>query len=249
MNVDTPLKTLIVAIILCVVCSILVSTSAVILKPLQESNKQLDIQKNILEAARLFPTDTDTINRDDISQIFQERIKQQVVSVGEHEQTVRDIYLVKDKTGYLQSVVLPVEGRGLWSTLYGFLALKPDMRTVVGMGFYQHGETPGLGGEVDNPNWKASWRGKQVSDEQLQPVLRVLKGSVNPQSPKAIHQIDGLSGATITARGVEALVNHWIGPEGYGPYLASLLHEMQKEDEDLTQEAVQETLEEQTEEQ
>ena len=221
---EGPFRTLLVATCLCVVCSVLVSTAAVELKSLQERNKKLDIQKNILLAANLLP-DAKNASEQDITQAFA-RIEKK----GE-------IYLVKDEQGETQTIILPVEGRGLWSTLYGFLAMRPDGRTVVGLRFYQHGETPGLGGEVDNPRWLASWQGKQIVDEQGNPILKVLKGAVDASSPQAHRQIDGLSGATITGRGVEGLVNHWLGPQGHGPVLEELKAQLiQPPDEELSHE-------------
>ena len=105
------------------------------------------------------------------------------------------VYVV-EKDGQLDTVILPVRGYGLWSTLHGFIALKGDLNTVVGMGFYQHAETPGLGGEVDNPKWTGQWPGKKIFDENGELKVQVVKGSVNPQSPDAEHQVDGLAGAT-----------------------------------------------------
>src|SRR5690606_8511703 len=69
------------------------------------------------------------------------------------------VYLVQNE-GELEKIILPVSGYGLWSTLHGFIALEKDANTIVGLGFYEHAETPGLGGEVDNPRWKAVWQGK-----------------------------------------------------------------------------------------
>ncbi|MOA31350.1 Na(+)-translocating NADH-quinone reductase subunit C [compost metagenome] len=115
-----------------------------------------------------------------------------------------------------------MRGYGLWSTLYGFLALKGDLNTVVGLGFYQHGETPGLGGEVDNPKWKALWNGKSLFDEQGQLAIQIIKGSVDAQSPNASHQVDGLAGATLTSKGVHNLLHFWLGENGFGPFLAKL---------------------------
>ena len=118
-----------------------------------------------------------------------------------------------------------MRGYGLWSTLHGFIALKNDFKTVVGLGFYQHAETPGLGGEVDNPRWKALWPGKQVMDSEGQPAIRIVKGNVDPASPQALHQVDGLAGATLTSNGVSHLLNFWLGPKGFGPLLAHLREE------------------------
>jgi len=122
-------------------------------------------------------------------------------------------------------LILPIYGKGLWSTLYGFLALENDLQTVAGITFYEHGETPGLGGEVDNPNWKGAWEGKEAYDADGNVVISVIKGQVVPDSPNANRQIDGLSGATLTARGVDNLIQFWLGEKGYGPYLQRLREE------------------------
>jgi Na+-transporting NADH:ubiquinone oxidoreductase subunit C len=124
--------------------------------------------------------------------------------------------------GAVEKLILPIYGKGLWSTLYGFLALEKDLKTVSGITFYQHGETPGLGGEVDNPNWKGKWQGKQAFDDSGDVIIKVIKGAVIPGAPDADHQIDGLSGATLTARGVDNLVQFWLGENGYGPYLQQI---------------------------
>ena len=249
---DSIKKTITVAFLLCVVCSILVSSAAVFLKPLQEANKQLDRRKNILLAAGLYKDGAD------IDKVFADTVTSHVLNL-ETGSYVKDIapedvdetkfakdpkqghVIPKDldiggikrrsklvvvyevqKDGQLDQVVLPVHGKGLWSTLYGFLAVAADGNTVRGLGFYQHGETPGLGGEVDNPRWKALWPGKKLHDDEGNIQIEVLKGMVNTQSAQAIHQVDGLSGATITAKGVSSLVRYWIGIDAYGKFLKSL---------------------------
>ena len=137
------------------------------------------------------------------------------------------VYLLRDGED-IQKAVIPVHGYGLWSILYGFVALEADMNTVSGITFFEHGETAGLGGEVDNPAWKAHWQGKRLyaADGTGAPgervALRVVKGKVSPTSPAAIHEIDGLSGATLTSRGVENLIAYWLGAEGFGPILSNL---------------------------
>jgi Na+-transporting NADH:ubiquinone oxidoreductase subunit C len=134
------------------------------------------------------------------------------------------VYLIRDGERFTQ-VVLPVHGKGLWSTLYGYIALESDLRTVAGFGFYEHGETPGLGGEVDNPQWLAKWEGKKVADEEGVPRIEVIKGNVDPDSPRARYQVDGLSGATMTSRGVTNLLRYWLGEDGFGPYLERMREE------------------------
>ncbi|MGD9903626.1 MAG: Na(+)-translocating NADH-quinone reductase subunit C [Vicinamibacterales bacterium] len=134
------------------------------------------------------------------------------------------VYQKRAADGALDLVVLPIEGKGLWSTMYGFLALGPDLRTVRGLTFYQHGETPGLGGEIDNPRWKALWPGREAVDDQGRPVIAVVRGAAGPPATDP-HRVDGLSGATITSRGVGATVRFWLGPEGFGPYADRLRKE------------------------
>jgi Na+-transporting NADH:ubiquinone oxidoreductase subunit C len=134
------------------------------------------------------------------------------------------VYKKRDEKGQLELLVLPVEGLGLWSTMYGYLALGPDLRTVRGLTFYEHGETPGLGGEIDNPRWKSLWPGREVTDEQGRPVIQVVRGAAGPPESDP-HRVDGLSGATITGRGVGAALRFWLGEEGFGPYLDRLRKE------------------------
>ena len=120
--------------------------------------------------------------------------------------------------GELKALILPVEGYGLWGTLYGYIALAPDARTILGITFYKHKETPGLGGEVDNPLWKAKWHGRLAFDEMGNPVIGVKKGPAGPPDEDP-YNVDGLSGATLTSRGVTRLVRFWLGENGFGPYL------------------------------
>jgi Na+-transporting NADH:ubiquinone oxidoreductase subunit C len=129
------------------------------------------------------------------------------------------IYLVQPGDE-IEGVIIPVEGMGLWSTLYGYLALAPDSREIQGLTFYAHGETPGLGGEVDNPRWKALWPGRLAFDDNWEPAISVLKGRAGPVEEDP-YNVDGLSGATITSKGVGNLLQFWLGEHGYGPFLAS----------------------------
>lgn len=254
MSNDSIGKTLTVAILLCLVCSVIVSSAAVFLKPLQEKNKRIDKQSNILAAAGLLDP------QKDISSQF-ERVEKRVVNIetgqyvaedfnvdGYDQRTAKrdparsvtiaaeddiaglkrrakhaEVYLVYDENDELKTLILPVSGYGLWSTLYGFLALESDLNTVAGLAFYDHGETPGLGGEVDNPRWKAQWQGKQVYADDGSVAAQVKKGSVNPSKPvEKEHYVDGLSGATLTSNGVTNLIQFWMGPKGFLPYLENL---------------------------
>jgi len=131
------------------------------------------------------------------------------------------VYKQRGASGQIELLILPVEGKGLWSTMYGFLALGPDLRTIRGLTFFQHGETPGLGGEVDNPRWKGLWPGRQAFDREGQIAIEVIRGRAGAPGADP-HHVDGLSGATITSRGVTALLRFWLGDQGFGAYLTQL---------------------------
>jgi len=152
-------------------------------------------------------------------------IKDPKFNIGiDRREKIAKVYLIRDpKTKQITQVVLPVYGKGLWSTLYGYLAVKKDLQTVQGLTFYEHAETPGLGGEVDNPQWKAQWVGLKLYDDEGNPAAGVAKG---PAPDGSEHLVDGLSGATITARGVSNLIGYWTGSNGYGAFLKTLGEEL-----------------------
>lgn len=248
MSNDSTLRTVFVALAVCLVCSIFVSVAAVRLKPLQVSNKQLDKQQNILKVAGLYQEDKSI---DEMFSQFDARVlnletgefvedidpatydmrkaakdpDQSVAISGEDDiASIRrrpnnvTVYFVNkgDKAGMM---ILPVNGYALWSTLYGFIALEADGQTVYGLSFYEHAETPGLGGEIDNPKWKQLWKGKKAYDDEGKPALEVVKGTVTEQTPGAEFKVDGLAGATLTSRGVSNLLTYWLGEQGYATFL------------------------------
>ena len=135
-----------------------------------------------------------------------------------------NISLVYIKTidNKIDKLVIPVRGYGLWDTLFGYLALDGDLETVSGLGFYSHKETPGLGGEVDNPSWKAQWPGVKLFDEAGVADVRIVKRRSPEGQAVASREVDGLSGATFTTRGVQNLVNFWTGELGFGPTIQKL---------------------------
>lgn len=248
MDKETPAGTLLVTLILCIVCSVLVSFSAVALKPIQEKNKTRDMKKHLLMAARLI-TD-DKVPDKTIDQAFQ-AIETRVVDLEKGRitesmdpsqlnpvQDARDpdlgkpidpetdvagigrrarfakIYLVRE-AGDLKQVIFPVYGQGLWSTMYGFVALGSDYNTIQGVTFYDHGETPGLGGEIENPTWKQLWQGKKIYGDEFQIRFDIAKGRVPANSPARDSQVDGISGATLTGNGVEHAIHYWFGSDGF----------------------------------
>lgn len=257
-NPNSVTGTIVVAVVLCLVCSLVVSAAAVGLRPRIAANRELKINRNVLIAAGLWRNGMTTADIDtafksiervlinlprspngaeagsaatDLPANFDARkaSKDPQLSIAippaldlakiRRREIAAPVFLVKGDQGEVKQYILPVYGKGLWSTLYGFLALQADGRTVAGITFYEHGETPGLGGEVDNDRWRALWPGKVAISADGVPQIDVIKGSVEPGSPGAEFRIDGLSGATITSNGVEGLVNYWLGEDGFGPYL------------------------------
>jgi Na+-transporting NADH:ubiquinone oxidoreductase subunit C len=248
---DSIKKTLIVAFSLCIVCSVIVSTAAVVLKPAQEANQALDRKRNILAAAgmldpsrsveeqfaqmttRVVDLRTGKYTEEIDPSRYNERKAAKDSSLSDALSNEEDIakifrrehfavvYLAENAQGAVEKIILPIRGYGLWGTLFGYIALEGDASTVAGIGFYEHKETPGLGGEVDNPRWKALWTGKQVYDNG-EMELEVVKGTVDPAASGAQYQVDGLAGATLTTRGVSNLVQFWLGEGGFEPFLNNL---------------------------
>lgn len=250
-NKDSIKNTLVVAFAVCLVCSIIVSVPAVKLRPLQKANQQLEIKKNILAAAGLLETDKSIdkqfsaistqlvdlrngrFSQDMDVAIYNQRKaskdpRQSIVLTADKDiagikrlENYAKVYMVK-KEGELETLILPIRGYGLWSTMRGFVAVKKDLNTIVGLGFYEHAETPGLGGEIDNPKWKQQWLGKKLFDEAGNLQVAVKKGLVDSSIRlEKDHQVDGLSGATLTSRGVTHLMHFWMGKDGFAKFLSN----------------------------
>jgi len=248
---DSTKKTIIVALLMCLVCSILVSGAAVALKPLQLSNKKADIRENVLAVTGL---QSDGKNTDELFKKFEINIvdletgeyvddidpatfdqrkaasdpsmsinlsgDQDIAGIG-HRSKYAKVYLLKEGDK-IKQIVLPIHGYGLWSTLYGFISLESDGNTIKGLKFYEQAETPGLGGEVENPKWQAKWVGKKIFDAKGKLHFKVIRGHVVSGVSGAEYQVDGLSGATLTSNGVSNMINYWFSDDGFGPYLNKL---------------------------
>ncbi|MGC3871959.1 Na(+)-translocating NADH-quinone reductase subunit C [Halomonas sp. GXIMD04776] len=238
-------KTLTVALSLCIVCSVIVSTAAVVLRPTQQMNQELDRKSNILQVAELNQPGVD------VNELFKEKITSRVINLetGEYteeldaetynqfdaakdpatsrtlsgddpaglmrQEKFSTVYLVGDPEDPNQ-IILPIRGQGLWGMMRGFLALEGDGNTIVGLSYYDHSETPGLGGEVDNPRWKSQWNGKKVYDDSpTQPKIHLVKGGADSE-----YEADALSGASLTSRGVTNMLQFWLSEAGFAEYLA-----------------------------
>ena len=270
MQKDSIANTFLIAIGVCLICSFLVSSAAVGLKPLQDENADKDRKKNILQAAGftadqidegggvfdLFKSKVqpiivnlesgmedgiqtiidadpkDKIKSEDDALAYYDQIaasKKKIEGLySEFEDKKNDlagisrkekwshVYLIKGEGDLIDKYVFPVRGKGLWSILKGFIAVENDFQTIAGLTYYEHGETPGLGGEVDNKNWKAKWVGKAIYGDSGEVEIEVIKGIAEND---AKFDVDGLSGATITSRGVTNMLKFWLGPTGFGPYI------------------------------
>ena len=250
-------KTIGVAFAVCLICSLVVSASAVSLRDLQKENKLNDKRIKILQVADIYDPNIsiaeqfseleskfidfntglmmDEYNNfsiDDYDQIVVTKdpnLSSKVptsedIAIIKNRENVGKIYILRDEIGTIEKLVLPIRGYGLWGTLYGYISIEDDFNTVSGIEFYDHKETPGLGAEVDNPKWKAQWKGKKIyKDNKVN--LAVIKGKVEAGDSESTYKIDGLSGATITSRGVTNMVAYWFGESGYSSLLRELDYE------------------------
>ena len=247
---DSVANTLIVSITLSLVASVLVAGTAIILKPTQEQNEERYRQQIILDVAGLYEPGadiatlfdnidprmvdlasgeyTEDVSAEDYSAELAAKDPELGTAIPDNADVARlrqrarysPVYLVLER-GAVSQIILPVYGPGLWSTMRGFLAVAPDGNTVRGLRFYEHAETPGLGDQIDKQGWRSQWTGKQLFAGGNEPRIEVIKGLVDANSANSIHQVDGISGATLTGRGVTNLIQYWTGPHGFGPYLAN----------------------------
>ena len=254
---ESIVKTIGVAFAVCLICSLVVSASAVSLRDLQKENKLNDKRIKILQVADIYDPNIsiaeqfseleskfidfntglmmDEYNNFSIDEYDQIVVTKdpnlsskvpssEDIAIIKNRENVGKIYILRDEVGTIDKLVLPIRGYGLWGTLYGYISIEEDFNTVSGIEFYDHKETPGLGAEVDNPKWKAQWKGKKIyKDNKVN--LAVIKGKVEAGDSESSYKIDGLSGATITSRGVTNMVAYWFGESGYSSLLRELDYE------------------------
>ena len=234
---------MIIPLIACVACAVIVSVTAVSVRPEQNLNIENEKKLKILAAAGIVTDEVekefsnietlyvdfasgqlvqvennyDHIKASASAQSSSIVPKDQDIAILKRRENIAPIYVWYSEEEKIQKVVLPIRGYGLWGTLYGYISLDSDLNTVKGIEYYDHKETPGLGGEVDNPDWKSDWDGKKVYDSSGKVILYVTKG---PSSEE--YEIDGISGATLTSNGVTNMIRYWLGENGYGPVLQKL---------------------------
>ena len=249
---DHPLKTLVVTLAVALVCSTLVTGAAVVLKPLQVANKETERQRHIVDIINRVPGIGDRFRKGEavlearvVDLATGAYVPDMDPGLYDQRRAVRDpetsveispkddvawikrraryavVYLLTD-AGKPALIVLPVHGKGYGPTIYGYLGLTADLKSVVGLNFYEHAETPGLGSLIDAPAWRQQWFGKKIWDQGGTMRLGVAEGPVDPASPDAAYQVDGRTGAPWTSRGVTNLLRYWLGEGGFGPYLRKL---------------------------
>ena len=207
------MKSIVFALALCLVCSTLLTAAATRLQPLQSQNIQTDRKKNILMAIGLIDS-SQPYPAAEIDRIYQANIFKYIV---DKDGTIIDlpdastvdqdglmpIYLAMDDHKKIRSYIIPVESRGLWGKIYGYLALEDDGSTIVGFTVYKHSETPGLGGEIENRWFQKNFVGKKIVDQNNNFVsVSVAKGRASDQvsGDKLLNYVDGISGATLTGQ-------------------------------------------------
>ena len=254
---DSVTKTLGVAFVICLVCSLVVSFAAVNLRDLQKENATNNQSIKILQAAKIYDSSIDVKIQfsklemkfvdfnsgkildsyenfviEDYDQLKSTRNPNLSTSLNESEdiaiiknrENVGKFFIVRNEDSSIDKLILPIRGYGLWGTLYGYMAIEEDFNTVAGLEFYDHKETPGLGAEVDNPKWKAIWPGKKIYEND-EVKLAVMKGKVETDDANIDYKVDGLSGATLTSRGVTNMITYWFGESGYAKLFKELSYE------------------------
>lgn len=232
MNINSNKYVFTFAVIVCVVCSILLSGLAEGLRQRQETNADLEVKKNILKAVGLKEPIRPDMQPNEIFDVYASKIEEVVIDAqgnmveGKKPQDIKEgdkgmlpLYLYKEGDDVI-AYAYPVVGQGLWSALYGYLALEADGTTVRGMTFYKHGETPGLGAEIEKDWFQDNFKGKKVfstKDNKLTPII-VAKGKASEQyrGDELEYHVDGITAATLTCQGVTDLFGRWINI--YEPY-------------------------------
>ena len=198
---------------LTVILGLFISIASGSLKTMQELNIENDSKKNILVSLGYKESADKRWTPDDIQSIFKKNIRSLVVdkmgNVIDNNQINNEpdfnvnyypIY-TDQENGVTKGYAIPISGKGLWSTLYGYFAIEPDGITAKGITFYAHKETPGLGGEVEKPWFQKNFIGKKFINESGKLIgIEVVKGKSDPEN---LYQVDGISGATVTSKGVE----------------------------------------------
>lgn len=187
------LYTLGYALALGAICALLLTAVGLATQAPREANAEAEKIRNVLYVLGVpFPEDADPRT---LVEVYNDKVA---------EQKLGDLTTYAYKPdGAVQSVALPFRGPGLWGPIEGFLALEPDMETILGVTFHKQEETPGLGGEIGSPEFRRRFEGKKVAAGEP-PGLKI----VQPGQADDVNEIDGISGATMTCDKLEIMLNN-----------------------------------------
>lgn len=202
------LRSIIFATVLCVVCSLLLTAASTGLKTFQQKNIEVDRQKNILKAFGIVGEDQ-KIDAARIQSEYTQYVKSfwvddtgRILKPDQRSPEDLPIYLYI-KNEKVQAYVLPIDTRGLWGEIHGYLAIDNDGTTIRGFTVYKHQETPGLGGEIESRWFRKNFEGKKILNSRGQfASIHIAKGNAADAMPpdKRINYVDGISGATMTGK-------------------------------------------------
>lgn len=199
------LKSIAFTVAIALVCSLLLTGAATGLKERKLRNVAVDRQKNILKSVGLFdPDQQSTVAQ--IERLYQDKIRCYAMDgsgriVGGESDAMPVCFYVKDAQP--AAYILPVDSRGLWGKIRGYMAIEKDGKTVAGFSVYSHNETPGLGGEIEKPWFQENFVGKRIVDEAGEfAAVGIAKGKVADAIAvdRQANYVDGISGATLTGK-------------------------------------------------
>lgn len=201
------------ALVMSLVCSLLITAAATGFKDRQQENMALDKKVNLLRAAGLVDAGQNP-GKDIINTLYDQRIKEvfldqrgKIMETEDpdgmhlyfiHAQDAGDVHDFNNISGY----IVPINTRGLWGKIHGYLAFENDGQTVSGFSVYSHSETPGLGGEIESAWFQKNFKGKKILNSQDEFVsIGIAQGKAGDlPKDKQENYVDGISGATLTGR-------------------------------------------------
>lgn len=224
--------TLLFALVVTLICSVLLASAATLLKPLQDENIQIDIKTNILSVLGLLPEDY--VEPAELLELYKKNVTSFVVDTDGNPVEGVSAYdldpksdpellpvFTREENGEVVAYCIPIQGKGLWSTIKGYISLEHDLNTVKDITFYSHGETPGLGGEIEQEWFTSNYQGKEILDMDGDLVsVTIVKGKVRPDAKNPEHLVDGMSGATLTGNGINIFLKATL--ERYEPYFKTV---------------------------
>lgn len=224
---------------LCLIGSLLLAGTAAGLKSRQDAEAELDRKRNVLRAFQVPLADPATgkaIGRAEVERVYAAHVREAVLDPAraalEEDRALRDVPAAAlarrerlplyrwEEDGRITRIAIPVSGKGLWSTIYGFMALDATAGKILGVSFYRHGETPGLGAEIEQDWFTGGFRDRTLVENGEVRRIEVARGKAPAGDTPGRIVVDGISGATLTGNGVMKFLNEDLAR--YEPYFATL---------------------------